>query len=87
MQADGRWKSNAFNSTVENPYAEIPENGVLNLRAFWTSQEGRFNASVFIENVTDEERVIDPYVIDGLDWVETVLDKPLTWGVKFGLSF
>ena len=87
LQADGRWKSNAFNSTVENPYAEIPENGVLNLRAFWTSQEGRFNASVFIENVTDEERVIDPYVIDGLDWVETVLDKPLTWGVKFGLSF
>ena len=87
LQADGRWKSNAFNSVVENPYAEMPENGVLNLRAFWTSQEGRYNASVFVENVTDEERVIDPYVVDGLDWVETVLDKPLTWGVRFGMSF
>ena len=87
LQADGGWRSNAFNSLVENPYAEIREKGVLNLRAFWTSQEDRFSASVFVDNATDEKRDLTPWPFDGFDRVENVLDKPLTWGVKFGVKF
>lgn len=87
LQADGNWKGKSYNSPVEDPYSKNRASGALNTRLMWDSSDGRFHAEGYVLNLTNEKRDIDSYPQSGLDWAETVLDKPRTWGVRVGIRF
>jgi iron complex outermembrane receptor protein len=86
LQADFSWTDDqaAFG---DNPFNEIDAYGLLNLRAFWESASGRYNATVFVENVLDEDVQLNKFFLGGFDYQAVQWGKPRWFGAKVGISF
>lgn len=54
-RADYSNRSSYFTSATNSRYAEVPGYGILNLRAGLRSSDGKWDASVYALNATDEE--------------------------------
>lgn len=86
LQADFSWTDDQA-AFADVPFNEIDSYGLLNLRAFWESTDARYNASVFVENVTDEDVALNKFFIGGLDYQAVQWGRPRWYGVTVGIQF
>jgi iron complex outermembrane receptor protein len=88
FQADFHWQSAIELDIANSAYDGQGDYGSVNLRIFWTDADKRFNASVFVENVTDTEWYSRAASIAGLDYRFSVWgSKPRTFGGRVGVNF
>ncbi|WP_136162970.1 TonB-dependent receptor [Sphingomonas flavalba] len=88
LQADFHWQSKSDLDIANSPYDKQGSYGWVNLRAFWTDANDRFNASIFVENLTGTEYYARAASIGGLDFRFNVWgSKPRIFGAQFGVRF
>lgn len=58
---------------------------VVNLRLLWESNSERFNASIFVENLFDEE--YQSFNYSSFDYVNAYWQRPFWWGATVGVRF
>ena len=88
LQADFHWQTSVYLDVANSPYDKQDSYGNLNLRALWTTPDESFNASLFVENVTDEEWYSRASSIGGLDYRFSVWgSRPRTVGLQLGYNF
>ena len=84
LQVDYSWTDDKDNG---NPFFVIDSYALVNLRAFWESSTGRYNASVFVENVGDETVELGNFWLPGFDYKSTLYGRPRWFGAKLGVNF
>jgi iron complex outermembrane receptor protein len=91
VQADGRYQGDTFHSVDASPFEHQDAYGLLNLRMFWISVDGRYTVDAFIQNVTDELYATTFFYTPGsagfIDTRYYSAGLPRTWGVKLGYEF
>ena len=73
----------SFNEDAQQSYE------ILNLRLTWTSENGHFQATAFVDNVTDRD-VIQSQVVGSNQIgspIQVRFDPPRTAGFRLGYSF
>ena len=68
------------------PLARQEAYAKLDLRLYWESADGAWNAQAFIENVTDYA-VLQHTIVGGSDIVQVSWGKPRMYGLKVGYRF
>jgi len=70
----------------------VRENGytVSNVRLSYTTEDRKWQATAFVENVTDEEYLVQTFDLSGLDvfgMTEQYYGRPRWWGVSLSYRF
>lgn len=87
LQADFRWQDDV-KLRVDNDPADVQEDyGVLNLRASWNSPSERYYATIFAENVLDEEYFDLAFSINTFGYQGVIWGKSEWIGAKVGIRF
>lgn len=87
LQGDFRWQDDIFHNVDNHPFERQESFAIVNLRAFWRSPDGKWNAEAFIENVGDEEYTLQSLFSTALATSNRSWGYPQWWGVKFGYDF
>jgi iron complex outermembrane receptor protein len=87
LQVDFNWKDDFFFGPDNDPFEHQDAFGLLNLRAFWTSPTGRYEASAFVENVLDEEYATFAFITGSFPGAYKVWGRPSWAGVRVGVNF
>ncbi|MEJ8567211.1 TonB-dependent receptor [Elongatibacter sediminis] len=88
-QVDFSWKDDLFFGPDNDPFESQDSFGLVNLRGSWLSRDGRYEVSVFVENVFDEEYNIFGFISTSSAFTGAykVWGTPRRAGIRFGLNF
>lgn len=87
VQVDFSWQDDVFQDTSNNRFDVQDDYALVNLRAFWESEDEKYHAQVFIENLEDEFYTNELASIEFFDRQFVLPGKPRTYGAKFGVRF
>ena len=87
FQGSAAYKSEVFFSTENNPVIAQDGYTLVNLRAQFTPDAGRWHAAVFVENATDEFYVNNVVDLSDFGFLQQILSPPQTYGIEIGVSF
>lgn len=87
VQADYSWQEDVYLTLGNDPYDVEDAYGLLALRAFWESPNGRYSAQMFVENATDEEYSTHTMAIAGFDQRLLSWGRPRWAGASFSINF
>lgn len=86
FQVDYAWQDDHYLQVENDPYSIQESYGIANAKVSWLSPEGTVNASVFMENATDEEYFTYQNTL-GDDWGYAVWGKPSWYGASLAVKF
>jgi iron complex outermembrane receptor protein len=88
LQLDGNYNGEQYLDTFNSPAFKEGSYMVGNVRASWTSADSQWTATVFVENVTDEEYRLYAFDLTGLAGLsQEVWSRPRWAGVTVGYRF
>jgi iron complex outermembrane receptor protein len=88
LQAEGRAQAKQNFGLSNDPLVDVPSYGVVNFRVLWKSDDGKYNAQLFVTNAFNKayfNRINDTNVAQGS--LITQQAEPRLWGGKIGASF
>lgn len=88
LQAEGRAQAKQNFGLSNDPLADVPSYGLVNLRILWESDDKKYNAQAFVTNVFNKayfNYITDANVAAGS--LITLQAEPRLWGIKFGVAF
>ena len=84
-QVDGAYVDERTTNAVDVPVLRLDSYTRANVRLTYTSPDERWNAALWVDNVTDEDVLIQRLSLVGLlGSSASIFDKPRWWGVSLG---
>ena len=84
-QVDGAYVDERTTNAVDVPVLRLDSHIRANVRLTYASPDDRWNAALWVDNVTDEEVLIQRLSLVGLlGSSASIVDKPRWWGVTIG---
>ena len=89
LQADFSWKDDLFFGPDNDPFESQDAYALVNLRASWLSQDGRYEVSAFAKNVFDKEYNLFGFISSSAAFTGAykVWGTPRWVGARIGVNF
>ena len=87
FQWDFNYKSKKFNDNFNNPSTDHGTHFVTNARLTYVPQSAQWEASFFVQNITDETNIIKVSTFGGLGFYQAVYDPPRWFGGSVRLNW